>query len=331
VSTRAVVLVSGGLDSLLAVKLLIDQGIEVLGLNFVSPFFSCAGAGDRHLPSKALDEMGIKLRVIAMGRDYLDMLRKPRHGRGCGMNPCVDCHIFMLRRAARLANDIGAAFVATGEVLGQRSLSQHKQAFRLIERETGLRGSLLRPLSAKLLEATVPETEGLVDRSRLGAIQGRARKKQIALAEQLGLSTFSAPAGGCLLTDPHVARRLRDVFERLPDFDMLDIRLLTMGRHFRLNADLKAIVGRNQQENDRLARLADRHGMLELRDHPGPLMLVRGRPAADELESLGRLLRYYVRKVTDTRVALSWIRDGREETLTIEGKASLEEVERLRI
>jgi tRNA-uridine 2-sulfurtransferase len=327
----AVILVSGGLDSLLAVRLLVDQGIDVLGLNFVSPFFSCSGAGGRHLPSKALEEMGVKLRVVAMGRDYIDLLRRPRHGRGREMNPCVDCHIFMLRRAARLADDVGAAFVATGEVLGQRPLSQHKQALELIERQSGLSGRLLRPLSARLLKPTIPEMEGIVDRSRLGDIQGRSRRQQLALAEQMNLATFSPPAGGCLLTDPNVSSRLRDLFAHLPDYDMLDMRLLVLGRHFRLNAGLKAIVGRNQQENEKLARLADRHEILELRDHPGPLMLVRGRPAVEELAKLGRMLRYYVKKETGPRVVLSRIHDGREEALIIEGQATREEVERLRI
>lgn len=330
-SGRAIVLASGGLDSMLAVKLLVEQGIEVVGLNFVSPFFSCAGATGSHLPRKACRELGVELRVRAMGRDYIELLRNPSHARGREMNPCVDCHIFMLRRAAKLADELGAAFVATGEVLGQRPLSQHKQALELIERRSGLEGRLLRPLSARLLAETVPEREGLVDRARLGAIQGRSRRQQLALAERMKLTTFSTPAGGCLLTDPNVARRLRDLFEHLPNYDMLDIRLLILGRHFRLNQRLKAIVGRNQAENERLARLADRHGRLELDDVPGPLMLVRGEPSAEDLMVLGGLLRYYAKKASGPDVEARWRSAGHQETFTVAGKSSIEELERLRI
>jgi len=247
------------------------------------------------------------------------------------MNPCVDCHTFMLQKAKKIMTEIGAALVITGEVLGQRPLSQHLQALRLIEKESGLSGRLLRPLSAQLLKPTIPEDEGLVDRSRLLAIQGRSRKNQFALAEKFKLRTFSAPAGGCLLTDPVISRRLQDLFSRLPDYDMIDARLLSLGRHFRLHPQLKAIVGRNQEENERLSRLADNHQQLELRDHSGPLMLVRGQPNQQELQVLGRLLRFYAKKVTAKEVVVCRIQAGRTDEFPAGDPLDNQQVEDMRI
>jgi tRNA U34 2-thiouridine synthase MnmA/TrmU len=193
------------------------------------------------------------------------------------MNPCLDCRILMLSRARERMEQIGAAFVFTGEVLGQRPMSQHRQAMRIIERESALEGRLLRPLSARLLEPTIPEEDGLVDRGRLLALRGRSRKPQMALAEKRGLVDYPCPAGGCMLTDPGFARRMRDLVRSRPQFSLDDVNLLKVGRHFRLSPGAKAAVGRNEDENRRLLSLARQGDLLfEVNGCGSPVTLLRG-------------------------------------------------------
>jgi tRNA-specific 2-thiouridylase len=254
----AVVLLSGGLDSTLAVKMMIDQGIEVTAVHFTSPFCNCSSrkAGCRNEARRVAEEFGVPLRVVVKGMDYLRMVEKPPHGHGRGMNPCIDCRIYMLRKVAGMLDELGASFVVTGEVLGQRPMSQHRQAIETIDRESGLAGRILRPLSAHLFPPTLPEEEGIVDRGRLLAISGRSRKPQIELAEHLGVRDYPCPAGGCLLTDPDVAERLQDLFAHVPGYAHRDLVLLTIGRHFRLSPALRAVLGRSQEENERIVALA---------------------------------------------------------------------------
>ncbi len=296
---KAIVLLSGGLDSTLAVRLLQEQAIEVLAVNFTSPFCTCSPRrhGSCHLAAGVARELGVELCVLAKGAEYLQVVERPRFGYGRGLNPCIDCRIFMLRKVRGLMEEVGAAFVATGEVLGQRPMSQHLRALKLVERESGLAGRLLRPLSARHLEPTLPEREGLVDRERLLAIQGRSRKEQLALARREGIELFSCGGGGCLLTDPNIARRVEDLFRHLPDYDLVDVKLTTLGRHFRLHERLRVIIGRDEAENRRLAALCRSSALLELADHKGPLMLACGQPGVGDRRLLGRLLRTYAPKV----------------------------------
>ena len=276
VRAKAVGMLSGGLDSTLAVRLILDQGFEVEALNYVTPFCNCNRRGKCEA-SEVADAFGVRCRTIAITEDFFQAIRAPKHGYGSGMNPCLDCRILMFSQARERMEETGAAFVFTGEVLGQRPMSQHRQAMRIIERESGLEGRLLRPLSARLLEPTIPEREGLVDRGRLLALQGRSRKPQIALAERGGIIDYPCPAGGCMLTDPGFARRMRDLVLFHPDFDLGDVNLLKVGRHFRLTPAAKSIVGRNQDENRRLLGLARASDLLfEVNGCSSPITLLRG-------------------------------------------------------
>ena len=250
---KAIGLLSGGLDSTLAVRVMLEQGIEVVAVKFTSPFCQCDSGGCCHAAEQAR-RMGVPLKVFAKGDDYLDVVRHPRHGWGSGMNPCIDCRIFMLLKTKTYMEEIGAAFLFTGEVLGQRPMSQHRRALTLIERESGLEGRIVRPLSAHHLPPTEAESQGWISRGRLLAIQGRSRKPQIALAEGYGISDYPCPAGGCLLTDERFADKLRDLFEHQEHVAMQDIRLLKVGRHFRSGMN-KIVCGRNAAENSTLRTL----------------------------------------------------------------------------
>jgi tRNA-specific 2-thiouridylase len=326
--TRAVALLSGGLDSTLAISLLLEQGIEVLAMSFVSPFCTCSPrrSGGCHLASDVARSLGVEIRVIPKGMDYLRIVKRPRFGRGRGLNPCIDCRIYMLRKAAEVMAEIGASFVATGEVLGQRPMSQHRGALALIERESGLTGRILRPLSAHLLEPTLPEKAGVVNRAKLRGISGRSRQEQLGLARERAIELFGCPAGGCLLTDPNIARRMQDVFDRCEDWDLRDAKLATLGRHFRLNDRLKVIVGHNEAENVRLAGLAQGLPVAELASHAGPSAVLRGEYAESDLDSVGRLIRHYARKVADSTVEVRLEDRGRIKIWECGAPAADEEV-----
>lgn len=272
---KAVALLSGGLDSTLAVKLIQEQGFEVIAVNMVTPFCNC-NRKDRCEAKYVAEQFGLEIKVFNAGAEYLQIVRQPKYGYGKNMNPCLDCRILLFSKAREYMQEIGAAFVFTGEVLGQRPMSQHKQAMCLIEKEAGLTGRLLRPLSAKLLDPTIPEQEGLLKREKLLDFQGRTRKPQMALARELAINDYPCPAGGCLLTDSQFAARLRDLFDYNPGANGRDIQLLKIGRHFRLNPQAKLVVGRDEAENARLLQLAIPQDMeLSVLNFPGPLALLR--------------------------------------------------------
>jgi len=275
-TNKAVALLSGGLDSTLAVKLMLDQGIDVTAVHFTSVFCNCTPktAGCKMHARKVADEFDVPIHVIHKGMDYIKMVANPPHGHGSAMNACIDCRIYMLRKVKDLMPDWGASFVITGEVLGQRPMSQQRHTIRLIERESGLEDLILRPLSAQHFDPTLPEREGIVDREKLLYMSGRSRKPQIALAEKLGVKDYPCPAGGCLLTDKVVAARLKDLFAHAPNYDHTDLVLLTTGRHYRINPNLKIVLGRNKEENDRICSLAKSEDVLfEPKDFRGPTIL----------------------------------------------------------
>jgi tRNA U34 2-thiouridine synthase MnmA/TrmU len=242
---KAVALFSGGLDSILAVKLIQEQGIEVKGVNFKTPFFGL----DQALT--AIKDLDMDLEIIDITGELLEILKNPLHGFGKNMNPCIDCHTLMFKKAGEYMTKIGASFILSGEVLGERPMSQNRNSLSLIERESGLEGRILRPLSALLLPETIPEKEGLVNKNKLLNISGRSRKRQMELAAKMNLKDYPSPAGGCKLTEPDFSKKLRDLFNQ-EKYSLEEIELLKLGRHFRLNRDIKLVVGRNKEENEQL-------------------------------------------------------------------------------
>ena len=292
---KAIALLSGGLDSTLAAKLVLEQGIELEALNFLTVFCTCTNRGETCLASqKAVDALGIPLKVFNVSEEYLDVVKHPKHGYGSNMNPCIDCRIFMMKKAKAYMEEAGASFIVTGEVLGERPMSQRRDAMRLIEKEAGLDGLVLRPLSAKLLSASIPEKEGWVDREKLLKIQGRSRKPQIQLADHFGIRDYPCPAGGCLLTDPGFAQRMRDLNRYHSDFLLNDVHLLKMGRHFRLSPHLKLVVGRNEEENQKIQTFSQEGDfLLKVSRYPGPLSLLRGEPKEEEIAKAAAITARY--------------------------------------
>ena len=268
---KAVGLLSGGLDSMLAARIILDQGIQVQGISFVTPFFGPEKA------RRAAEQLKIPLTVLDITDNHWTMLRNPRYGYGKYLNPCIDCHALMVRKTGEWMKKEGFDFVFTGEVLGQRPFSQTKPSLRAVEKESGFLHRLLRPLSALLLTETLMEQEGLVDRTRLLDINGRSRKRQMALAKQYGLDDYPAPAGGCLLTDPIFSRRLKELLIHSPEPDMREVELLKAGRHFRFASGIKVIIGRKKTENEfieKYTRVQD--AWARVVTYPGPLALAPG-------------------------------------------------------
>lgn len=280
--TRALSLFSGGLDSICATRLIMEQGIEVIAIKFVSPFFGYDILKDpEQYRQEMQDKYGIDVRVIDISEDYLDLLRKPKYGFGRYFNPCVDCKIFMLKRARTMLSEIGASFIITGEVLYQRPMSQRRDTLNVIERDSENRAILLRPLSAKRMKETDVELQGLVDRNKLLDFSGRGRSRQIALAKQFGIVDFPAPAGGCILADPILSRRISMVYNgefivSQANMSVTDILLMLIGRQFVLPGSGWLILGRNEQENRQLDDLKESGDIrFDIDERPGPTALIR--------------------------------------------------------
>ncbi len=304
---RALALVSGGLDSTLAVKLMLDQGIDVEAVNFVSPFCLCKKGGCG--ASEVAENLNVPLKTISVGEEYLRIVRKPRFGYGKNINPCIDCRIFMLKKAKEYAEKTGALFIITGEVLGQRPMSQHWRALGMIEEEAGLKGKILRPLSAKLLPSTEVEKKGLVNRETLFDIEGRSRKKQIRLAQELRVTEYSCPAGGCLLTYREFAGKLKDLFEHKKKVSLKDVQLLKVGRHFRFGRN-KIIVGRNEAENSLLLQMKMANDYcFEAQETGSPITLLQGPKTRTAFKKAAELTAYY----SDRKQGIVLVKFGRGE------------------
>ncbi len=267
--TKALGLLSGGLDSILAVKVLQMQGIDVTAISFVTPFFKAENA------QKAAHRLGIPIVIKDITEEYLAMLLNPRYGYGRGMNPCIDCHTLMLKIAGVVMREKGFDFLFTGEVLGERPMSQNRTSLHIVAKNSGFAGYILRPLSAKLLPVTKPEEEGKVDRARLFDISGRQRKRQFELAKLYGIKDAPTPASGCLLTDPCFSARLKDLLNRNKNPTVQDIELLKIGRHVRVGENYKIVIGRNKEDNDRLRKIKnDGYTMLVPLGVRGPYCII---------------------------------------------------------
>lgn len=294
--SKAIALYSGGLDSTLAILTLMRQGIEVTAVTFLN-HFGC-DISDRSSCSKdpfsAALQFGFEVKLCHLADKFIEIVKNPKYGHGKNMNPCVDCRILMLKEARHLMAMQGADFIITGEVLGQRPMSQRRDSFPVIDREAGLKGYVLRPLSAKLLNPTIAEQSGLVDREQLLAFGGRSRKPQMALAAEFGLTKYPAPAGGCLLTDPIYSFRLRELLDHAPSPELKDISLLRVGRHFRCSDECTIIVGRDERENDMLQSLAGSEDpVLWVEGHGSPITLLRGRVKEGDLNTAAALCARY--------------------------------------
>lgn len=281
---KAVALLSGGLDSTLAVLVLLRQGVEVTAVTFLTHFgcdISDSSSCSRN-PFPAAEKFGFEVKLSHLADQFIEIVKNPKFGHGRNMNPCIDCRILMLREARLLMEMIGADFVVTGEVVGQRPMSQRRDTLNIIDRESGLKGYVLRPLSARILQPTVPEQQGLVNRDLLCGFSGRSRKPQMALAAELGLTDYPAPAGGCLLTEPNYAYRLEELLLHTPDPSLNDLHLLRLGRHFRLSPRCKVIAGRDERENDAIEACAAGAGyILKVKDFGSPAVLLCGEDAGD--------------------------------------------------
>jgi len=297
----AVALISCGLDSLLAARIVKDQGIEIVGLHFEHCFLP----EHKSTLKRVSEELGMSIAVRNLSSEIIALLENPAHGFGANMNPCIDCRIIMFRTAADYAKEVKASFIVTGEVLGQRPMSQRRQALSLVERKSGLEGKVLRPLSSLFLEPTEPEKAGVVDREKLFGFKGRIRRPQLELARRLGLTEWLTPAGGCLLTDPGFSSRLKTVMAMSLTINENMVEVMKSGRLFRLQGNTMLVIGRNQKEDLELEKLTVAGDYVFWpEDTPGPTALLRGKSVKDNLT----LARQMLAKYTD--VVLSQKRHG---------------------
>jgi tRNA U34 2-thiouridine synthase MnmA/TrmU len=278
---KVVALLSGGLDSQLAIRMMQEQGFEVSAVAIKTPFcdFDCGRGCGFEIRERA-DDLNVNLKTVYLGDEYIEMLKHPKYGIGSGFNPCIDCRAMMFDAAKKHMDEIGAEFIISGEVLGQRPMSQHGPALRTIEKASGLVGKIVRPLSAALLPETDPERNGLIKRENLGMIKGRTRRAQLDMAKKYGIENPPNAGGGCLLTDPSFGLRAKDLFAHTETPTINDVDLLKIGRHFRLDEQTKFVVGRNKDENEMIKAIALPGDILfQARDHMGPVSILRGKNA----------------------------------------------------
>jgi tRNA-specific 2-thiouridylase len=290
---KCILLFSGGLDSLLAARVLQEQDIEVIGFHCLLPFISPDVNPEEMKLTRLAAQIGLTLRFFRCGKEYIDMIRNPEHGYGKHANPCIDCHIYFILKAVALMKDMEADFVATGEVVGQRPMSQMKHTLNHIEKATGVQGLLLRPLSAKLLKPTIPEKNHMVNRDMLLAINGRSRKAQLELAQKYHIVEYASPSGGCLFTDKYISKRVFDLIQFHSECELIDFYLLTIGRHFRISDNAKLIVARNENENNILQNYMHDADFFFIPTYPAPAVFVRGMLSDSEISSVGSIIRRY--------------------------------------
>ncbi len=346
---KAIAMISGGLDSTLALALVKRQGIEVKAINFYTGLCITetqrrkGGRPDGTMPQnealRAAADLEVDIEYVDVSEQgYLDLIVNPRYGYGANANPCVDCRIFMMRKAREIMEREGASFVFTGEVLGQRPKSQRRDTLRAVEKESGLTGRLVRPLSARLLEPSIPEREGILDRSLLLDISGRSRQRQIRLAREMGIAEWPQPAGGCCyLTDESFSRKFFDVLDareaageerRIRKEDLV---LLSTGRHLRLSPTVKMMVGRSELENAVLDSYGEGRARVAARDLNGPVALVEGTSTWEERQLAARIVARYGKGKDHPEVAVEWLEDGVVETFTVTPEKDEARIESMRI
>ena len=308
---KVVALLSGGLDSQLAIKMMQEQGFDVSAVAIKTPFcdFDCGRGCGFEIRERA-DDLDVNLKTVYLGDEYIEMLKHPKHGIGAGFNPCIDCRSMMFDAAKKHMEEIGAEFIISGEVLGQRPMSQHAPALRTIENESDLVGKIVRPLSAALLPETDPEKDGLIKRENLGMIRGRTRRGQLDMAKKYGIENPPNAGGGCLLTEPHFGIKAKDLFSHTKNPTINDIDLLKIGRHFRLDEETKFIVGRNKDENEMIKAIAlPGDILLEAKDFVGPVSILRGSNAKQHLKFASSITLRYSDAPNNEQVIVS-IRDN---------------------
>ena len=328
---KAIALLSGGLDSILAIRLMREQGVEIEAVYFHIDFASCGGSGNNSA-QKAAKMLSVPFRVVDITSEYLGMFKDPKHGYGANINPCIDCKIFMLKKAKEMMRDLCASFLVTGEVLGERPMSQRRDALNIIERDAGVKGILLRPLSAKLLNPTLPEKEGVVDRERLLEISGRSRKPQMDLAEKFGIKEYPNPAGGCLLTDPGFTRRVRDLISH-DELTLDNLKLIQFGRYLRLSDGAKLLIGRDERENRLLESIAKPNDIiLKLKNYQGPISVLRGSSNPETINNAAALAAYHTKYRNESVLRVDFWGQNRACPQTVSVKPSCQdEIEKFRI
>lgn len=336
----ALALFSGGLDSMLAAKLVTSLGVRVLALKFVTPFFDYALLEDQQrYQEEVMAKYGLEVILYDLSDTYLDLLHNPSHGFGKNFNPCIDCKILMFRRAKEMMKEYGASFLISGEVIGQRPMSQRRDTLRVIERDAEIDGLLLRPLSAKLLDPTIPETEGWVDREKMLDFSGRGRSSQIKLAAEYGVTDYPSPAGGCILADPILSSRIERIYKgefviKAAEITVKDVRFLLVGRQFLLPGGYWLILGRNEKENLKIEALAEEQDiLLSMPERPGPTALIRGAKkhmvgsveGSETLAQAASLVVRYGKKIADDPGAEVAVL-GHGAVTTIEGHSASDEL-----
>lgn len=302
--TTGIALFSGGLDSILAVKVIEQQNIKVEAISFVTPFFGPETA------QKSIRHTKATLHIIDITEKHFEMLKNPPHGYGKNMNPCIDCHALMFKCAGEMMEELEADFIFSGEVLGERPMSQNRNSLQIVAKDSGLKDQILRPLSARLLAPTEPELLGLIDVSKLPEIKGRSRKPQIALAKEFGITDYPEPAGGCKLTDPAFSKKLKHLLEHKKDVKRKDLELLSTGRHFFTKDQVKIIVGRDEKDNNKIEALCGKDDiLLTTEDIPGPTVIVPGGADKNTLEFAASICAAYSDTKPEEKASVTVLND----------------------
>ncbi len=295
---KAISLLSGGLDSTLATKIIKDMGIEVIALNFTSPFCQCGGKhkdGCKHKAQEMAEQLGVELKMLNTSAEFVEIIKHPKYGFGSGANPCIDCRILKFSTAKKYMEEIGASFIITGEVVGQRPMSQNRRAMDIIEKESGLDGLIVRPLCAGHMAPSIPEQKGWIDRSKLLSIEGRSREKQLDLVDEYKIENHACPAGGCLLTDKNFSMKIKDL-RKSEMLNLNNARLFVYGRYFAVTEKFKMAVGRDEAENKIVQNFASPGDLLIIPSTKGPSAIGRGDVTEENIQKALGIIAHYCKK-----------------------------------